>query len=414
MIAEQQSPRVCMIQDGARLHYATPIALQRVGILEQVFTDWYNKPGSVESVASKLVKLFSPASASRMAQRFASELDAEKVQSCPRMMWDQLRHKHRFNSEVEYFAWMSQRFGRWLLRQDLSKSNIIFGFVRNVSPEFCNAARLRGLKIVTDQIIAPYEFECSEMRRQIERFPGWDNEGEPNDRMLTDFERQTWAASDRITCASEFVSQQLIACGVAKEKIAVIPYPFDSGSIQPTDRRNRPEPMTVGFLGKVGLRKGAPYVFEIARRFDPAKVRFVMVGPVRINPAILEKHRGAVEVVGPVPRGSVHEWLDRFDVFLLPSTCEGSAGAVSEAMASGLPVITSPNSGSLVRHGVDGYICPYDNVDAMAEYIEQLSQDRQRRHEMGLAGRGSIERWNLDQYGETLENLIWSVLSSAR
>jgi len=119
-------------------------------------------------------------------------------------------------------------------------------------------------------------------------------------------------------------------------------------------------------------------------------------------------------VVGPVPRGSVHEWLDRFDVFLLPSTCEGSAGAVSEAMASGLPVITSPNSGSLVRHGVDGYICPYDNVDAMAEYIEQLSQDRQRRHEMGLAGRGSIERWNLDQYGETLKNLIWSVLSSAR
>ena len=122
------------------------------------------------------------------------------------------------------------------------------------------------------------------------------------------------------------------------------------------ERQANRETITVGFVGSVGLRKGAPYFFEVAKRLASERVRFVMVGPILLDKQIINRYKGPVEIIGPVPWLDVGRWLERFDIFYFPSTCEGSAGAVNEAMASALPVVTTPNSGSTVRDGVEGYL----------------------------------------------------------
>jgi len=55
---------------------------------------------------------------------------------------------------------------------------------------------------------------------------------------------------------------------------------------------------------------------------------------------------------------------------VLPSICEGSATVTYEALASGVPVICTPKTGSMVRHGVDGNIVPIRNPEAIAQSIE--------------------------------------------
>ena len=61
------------------------------------------------------------------------------------------------------------------------------------------------------------------------------------------------------------------------------------------------------------------------------------------------------------------------DIFVLPSIEEGSALVTYEAMACGLPVVTTPNAGSVVRDGVEGFIVSIRDPDALAERIESVA-----------------------------------------
>jgi glycosyltransferase involved in cell wall biosynthesis len=412
MMSPSNQPRVTVLQDGARLHYAVPIALQRVGILDRVYTDWYVRPRSIESVVTPVLRWIQPNLARRMAERVEPELDPARVRSKPTLTVSQLFGRRKFKNDLDYYAWLSDLTARWVLDRGFGESNVLFGFVRNIFPGLCATARDRGLKVVTDQMIAPRTIEHAESVKQQQRFSGWSEfRSSASERMLMDFERATWESSSRITCASEYVQEGLVNAGVPPEKIAVVPYPirFDRTAAA-LDRRGRKGPITVGFVGEVGLRKGAPYFFQVAQRFDPARVRFVMVGAIALLPGVANQHRGHVELVGPVPRSQVPQWLERFDVLLFPSTCEGSAGAVAEAMSAALPIITSPNSGSLVRHGVDGFISLYDDVDRKTPFITRLLDDADLRHVMGQSARDRVAEFGIDRYGKAMSSLLAGLL----
>src|SRR5207253_1873937 len=74
-----------------------------------------------------------------------------------------------------------------------------------------------------------------------------------------------------------------------------------------------------------------------------------------------------------VPRNEIHKHYEWADVFLLPSICEGSATVTYEALAAGLPVICTPNTGSVVTDGVDGFIVPAGDPHAIVERLELVS-----------------------------------------
>lgn len=110
-------------------------------------------------------------------------------------------------------------------------------------------------------------------------------------------------------------------------------------------------------VGAVGLRKGSPYVGGVSRLLA-GEVEFRMVGPLELLPEAQKKLAASVELTGPIPRSEMRKQFEWADVFLLPSLCEGSAISVYEALAAGLPVICTENTGSVVRNGIDGYIVP--------------------------------------------------------
>jgi glycosyltransferase involved in cell wall biosynthesis len=244
-------------------------------------------------------------------------------------------------------------------------------------------------------MIAPAAVEEREHRGQAERWPGW----ESTNALLSvcDLERETWAACDHLTAPSDYVRDGLISEGIDPDRISVLPYPVASDWFQPVDRSGRTGRLTVGFVGSVNLRKGAPYFFEVARRLQD-QIRFVMVGPIHLNSNVLAQQKGLVEVMGPQPRETVARLLDRFDILFFPSTCEGSAGSVMEAMMAGLPIVCSPNTGSVVRDGIDGFIVPYDDTVRAAECLMALARDPDRRLAMGSSARTRAMSFDIDCY----------------
>lgn len=381
------------------MHYGLPLALARAGLLERVFTEFYAEPGSVEATFVRLVARLWPALAKRMSLRYSPDLPPECLVRNPWLLGAELLARLGAGDVETYYRRCADLVGRWVRRTGFGPADAFFGFVRNVDPKLCRHARRRGLIVVGDQIIAPALVENRESHIQAARWPGW--EPPPALSLVRALERATWAECDHLTAPSEYVKAGLIEEGVAPAKVSVLPYPVVPDWFRPIERPVK-TPVTVGFVGTVNLRKGVPYFLETARRLPAAEFRFVMAGPIHLKADALDKHRGPVELLGGLSRHEVARRLDDFDIFYFPSTCEGSAGSVMEAMMAGLPVVCSPNTGSLVRDGIDGYIVRYDDTEGAADRLLRLARDPERRLAMGRSARARAASFDLDCYSRML------------
>jgi glycosyltransferase involved in cell wall biosynthesis len=106
-------------------------------------------------------------------------------------------------------------------------------------------------------------------------------------------------------------------------------------------------------------------------------------------------------------------YFQQADVFVFPSLYEGSALVIYEALASGLPVITTPNSGSVVRDGLEGYVVPIRDARALAEKIAQLYSDRALRKDMGARARRRAEEYPWSAYRRRLAEFIRPLVAGA-
>ena len=149
------------------------------------------------------------------------------------------------------------------------------------------------------------------------------------------------------------------------------------------------------------MRKGSPYVLETAKRIGSGAV-FRMVGPVMVSPAAMRELSGTVELVGPVPRSEIMPHYEWADVFMLPSVCEGSATVSYEALAAGLPVICTRNTGTVIRDGEDGFIVAQGDVDAVVDRLERFMSNPELLGEMSARAAATAQDYSIESYGRRL------------
>jgi colanic acid/amylovoran biosynthesis glycosyltransferase len=107
----------------------------------------------------------------------------------------------------------------------------------------------------------------------------------------------------------------------------------------------------------------------------------------------------SVKLMGKVSSSEVAEHLIRADLFLLPSIYEGIANAAIEAMASGVPIISTTCGGmeELIDNGKNGFLVRRFSADEIARAIESLIQDPLETRRMSVEARRKIEeQFNLD------------------
>ncbi len=117
--------------------------------------------------------------------------------------------------------------------------------------------------------------------------------------------------------------------------------------------------------------------------------------------------------LGRVPRSEMCRQYASADVFVLPSLAEGSAESIYEAMACGLPIVTTVSAGSVVRHGVEGLIVPERDPNALATAIQQIVEDRDLRERMSIAARERARDYTWGGYGTRLIGALNSIPKKA-
>ncbi len=158
-------------------------------------------------------------------------------------------------------------------------------------------------------------------------------------------------------------------------------------------------------VGTVCLRKGLPYVAQVAEALRGG-MTFRVVGPCRLLDAGLQKLRPVVELAGAVPRSEVQAHFEWADVFLFPSLCEGTATVCYEALAAGLPVICTPNAGSVVRDGIEGFLVPIRDTPAIVDRLRKLDGDRPLLARMSEAALARREYFSMSTYAARLKQAL--------
>jgi glycosyltransferase involved in cell wall biosynthesis len=160
-------------------------------------------------------------------------------------------------------------------------------------------------------------------------------------------------------------------------------------------------PLRVLWLGSVGLRKGIPYLLEAARSLEGTDIRFRVVGSIQIASRFVDSAPRNVTFAGPRPRWDAVQEFEGADVFVLPTISDGFAITQLEAMYHGLPVVTTPNCGDVVTHGIDGFVVRPRDARALAEAFRRLAEDRDLLWRMSNNARSKACQFSLSVVYET-------------
>ena len=197
---------------------------------------------------------------------------------------------------------------------------------------------------------------------------------------------EEFALANRIIVQSEFCRESFLKEGIPKEKLVVIPRAVDTDRFVPGPESD--EPFRVLFVGQLCFRKGVHYLLEAWDRLKLDRAELWLVGNVHDEVRrLLGRYasRSSIRVFGHAPDPT--KLFQQASVFVLPSIVEGSAKVTYEAMACGVPVVVTPNAGSVARDGEEGYIVPVRDTVALADRIQRLYEDRDHRRTMGLKAR---------------------------
>ncbi len=395
--------KVVVSQLGARMHYAVPRIFASAGRLAHFYTDICATKGWPRIVTTLPSPMF-PAPLRRLAGRRPTGVPAELTTVFSgfgiRSAFRRLQSK-TVVEQTEHAVWAGSRFSRLVVRNGFHGASGLYAFSGDALEQM-QAARRLGMWTAVEQMIAPRNMVEALIDREKQRFPAWVEtaQSNPHAKTFANREKAEWALADAIVCPSEFVRKAVIAEGGPADRCILVPYGVDA-PVASIRTARAPGPLRVLTVGEVGLRKGSPYVVEAARLVGAA-ARFRMAGQPALPGKTVMEISQWVELRGIVPRTQIGEEFRWADVFLLPSICEGSATAVYEALAAGLPVITTENTGSVVRDGIEGFIVEVCNAEAIALAVERLAANDGLRAILSANALRRAAEFTVASYGQRL------------
>jgi len=385
------------------MHYAVPRVLHDAGMLERFFTD-ATALSPWAAALTAVPKRLRPMGLKRLLGRMPVGVPRERVTAFERFGWEYTWRGWRARGQEEQtrvYLWAGGRFCQLILDAGLGEAGGVYTF-NSAGLELLSETNRQGLFGVVEQTIVPASVEDRLLAAEMEANPGWEGPavgGQARGEFAAR-EQAEWEHADLVVCGSEFVRRGIEECGGPVERCAVVPYGVDA-AMQASEARQTGGPLRVLICGTVGLRKGAPYALAAAAALHGV-AEFRWAGPVCVVPnaaATLSEH---IDVRGAVPRTAMPAEYTWADVFLLPTLCEGSATVCYEALAAGLPVITTPNAGSVVRDGLEGFIVPIRDPEAIAGRLELLARNRDLLKWMSKNARERAGEFTLREYGERL------------
>lgn len=304
-----------------------------------------------------------------------------------------------------------EALGRWLARSVNPETTDILDGLDGPGPAAGRAMKKHGKAWVCNRGSAHILTQKALLEEEHRRWgvppPYFSAEG--LERCLAEY-----AEADAVVVPSDFAKRSFVEHGMRPEKTYVCPYGVDLSMFHSMPKLDAT--FRALFVGNASIQKGIGYLFDALRPLVKNRLcELWLIGNLD-NTAkdLLARNREIFVYKGVHPRASLASLYSQGSVLVLPSIQEGLALVQAQAMACGLPVIATSNSGAenLFADGVEGFIVPIRDPLAIREKVEWIIEHPVEREAMAAK---ALERVKLtggwDRYGEQCLAMYREILS---
>ncbi len=305
------------------------------------------------------------------------------------------------------FHWGRDGFDNWVARR-LHGIDAIYGYEYGSLAMF-RAAKERGIHAIYDMPSPEHDFVERLLAPEFERFPGlktsYRKMAERKHRERTDRRRMEWELADLAVANSTFTADSWRSAGWQEKSVAVIPY----GAPPVSDIKqslSASGPLRCLWAGTFSVRKGAHYLIEALRAMgDEARhVEISVYGAVTLPEEILKQAPPSIVFRGSVPRSELFAAMQSSELLVFPTLCDGFGLVVNEALAQGLPVLTTRRAGAadLIREGINGWIIEAGSTVTIIEGLRRCLSVRDELPSMREAARETAASWQWSDYRKAI------------
>ncbi len=304
---------------------------------------------------------------------------------------------------------------QWRIVEDLARR--LDEAVRAERPDVLHAhsPALNGLAAlrVGRRLGVPVVYECRAFWEDAAADHGTSSEGGPRYRLTRALETHVFRRADAITCICDGLRRDIVARGIAGDKLTVIPNAVDADRFaydEPRDEALSAElglgdgPM-LGFLGSFYAYEGLDLAIAAMAQLDPsARVKLLLVGGGPQEAALRQQASrlgvtDRVHFTGRVPHDDVHRYYSLVDILVYPRKSMRLTDLVTplkplEAMAQGKLVLASDVGGhrELIDDGVNGRLFAAGDAAALADAVRAMLAAHGTWPAQREAGRRFVER----------------------
>jgi len=227
-------------------------------------------------------------------------------------------------------------------------------------------------------------------------------------------ELQEYKEADYISIPSLFVKRTFLEKGIPESKLIHVPYGVDLSQFKQVPKEDNV--FRVVFAGGMTLRKGVHYLLQAFAELKLPNSELLLLGTM--NPEMepfFRKYEGNFRHTGHIPQRELYKYYSSGSVFVLASIEEGLAYVQAQAMACGLPVVATTNTGGedIIRDGQDGFIIPIRDVEKLKEKLVYLYEHPDVREAMGRSAKERVSSgFTWDDYGDKMISEYERILRS--
>ena len=222
---------------------------------------------------------------------------------------------------------------------------------------------------------------------------------------LIEKELLEYEEADYISIPSSFVKRTFLEKRFPEEKLIHVPYGVTLHEFKQVLKEDNI--FRIIHCGGITLRKGVHYLLQAFYELKLPDAELWIIGSMNeeIQPFFEKYNNGKIFHKGPFPQNKLYKYYSQGSVFVIMSLEEGLAMVQPQAMACGLPVICTTNTGGedIVRDGKDGFIIPIRDVEALKEKIIYLYENPEICKAMGQSAKRRVSNgFTWDDYGEKM------------
>ncbi len=387
--------------------YEAALALHEVDALDRLVTGTYYKPGT--SRTKSLERILSVAGGAGDLARFRSRrldgLPDELVTSIgwPDLIergWAAARPLHRLLPPETVTYWKNDMFDRRASHR-IRNVDVVHAFEQCAEFQLRRARRIGAVRVLDEPIIfrgLVDRLEAEERDRLGVPAP----KSPPGYRKHIERKGRELALAQYLFTGLDFVRRSYVEAGFPEDRIFLVPYGVDVAAFAPPREPPASEIFNILYVGQVSWWKGLSFLLDVYEQVDIPNAKLTVIG--LLHPEWREYFdRRMAKVTRPfdyrekIPHAQMREQLDAADVLVFPSLVGGAGLVTYEAMAAGVPVITTDGD-VVIRDGEDGLVAPYGDIDAWTTALTLLARDRDLRSFLGRAGAERVKAFTWEAY----------------